>query len=62
MNLNFKYPDGLHPVWVPTIEPTCAKDAFLTKTLDEIYSSDDAPRLDTLFSFTPYVCLLNRVK
>lgn len=51
------YPDGLHPIWVPTIERSCAKDPFLTKTLDEIYSSDDEPNMDAMFSFTPYVCL-----
>lgn len=50
-------PDGLHPIWVPTIEPTYATDAFLTKLLDKFYSLGEAPNMDVMFSFTPEVCL-----
>lgn len=53
----WKYPDGLHPVWVPTIEGPCAEQPFMTETPEEVYRSSDAPRADYMFSFTSSVCL-----
>lgn len=38
--------------WIPTVEPPETVGAFLTKTPDEIYDSDEAPTIDALFSFT----------
>lgn len=38
--------------WVPTIENASTKGAFITKTPEEIYNSDKAPVLDTMFTFT----------
>lgn len=37
-------------IWLPTIESPNAPEAFLTKTPEEIYNSDDAPVMDTMFS------------
>lgn len=41
--------------WVPTIEAPTANEAFITKSLDEIYNSTEAPIMDTLFSFNAEV-------
>lgn len=38
--------------WLPTIESPNTVGAFITKTPEEIYNSDEAPIMDTLFSFT----------
>lgn len=45
----------LIPPWAPTIESPMTPGAFLTKTLDAIYESDNAPVLDVMFSFTSQV-------
>lgn len=44
-------------LWVPSIERSDTKGAFLTKTPEEIYDDfpDEAPIMDTLFSFTAQV-------
>lgn len=45
-------------VWVPIIERNGTKNAFLTKTPEEIYNNGgEAPIMDTMFSFTGQVCL-----
>lgn len=43
--------------WVPVIESNNTKDAFLTKTPEEIYMdpNEDAPAMDAMFSFTSQV-------
>lgn len=41
--------------WVPTIESPDVVGAFLTKTPEEIYASDNAPVLDAMFSFNSKV-------
>lgn len=41
--------------WLPTIEHSNAPAAFLTKTPDEIYNSNEAPALDAMFSVTSQV-------
>ena len=51
----WNFPGELNPIWVPTIESSSAKEAFLTKTLEEIYNSDEAPKLDAMFSFASKV-------
>lgn len=38
------------PFWSPTIEYPNAPAAFLTTTPEEVYSSDNPPRLDAMFS------------
>ncbi|XP_031627086.1 esterase B1-like [Contarinia nasturtii] len=38
--------------WVPTIEDSKTKGAFLTKHPEEIYQSDEAPAMDTVLSMT----------
>lgn len=43
--------------WVPTIESPSTKGAFITKTPEEIYNSDAAPVMDTMFSFNSQVPL-----
>ncbi|XP_055325786.1 esterase B1-like [Sitodiplosis mosellana] len=40
----------LQAAWVPTIESPETKGAFITKSPDEIYKSDAAPVMDTMFS------------
>ncbi|XP_055312058.1 esterase B1-like isoform X2 [Sitodiplosis mosellana] len=40
----------LQKAWNPTIESPETKDAFITKTSEEIYKSDKAPVMDTMFS------------
>lgn len=45
----------LIPPWAPTIENPSTNGAFITKTPDEIYSSNSAPVLDAMFSFTSQV-------
>lgn len=41
--------------WAPTIESPSTKGAFITKTPEEIYNSDEAPTMDAMFSFTSQV-------
>lgn len=53
----WSFPGELDPIWVPTIESTSAKEAFLTKTLEEIYNSTKAPNMDAMFSFAAQVTL-----
>lgn len=48
----------IKPKWVPTIEKPGTVGAFLTKSPDEIYNSDKAPVMDTLFSFTSQVTIM----
>ena len=43
-------PKTLYIPWVPTIEKPNTIGAFMTKTPEEIYSSDDVPIMDTMFS------------
>lgn len=38
-------------VWAPTIESINAPNSFLTKSVEEIYNSTDAPVMDAMFSF-----------
>ena len=52
-NSEFKF--TIH--WTPTIENSNAVRAFITKTPDEIYSSDKAPVLDAMFIFATQVYL-----
>lgn len=51
-------------VWSPVIEGNHTKDAFLTRTPKEIYSdsTEEAPIMDTLFSFTAQVFLISKFK
>lgn len=51
------FPGGLTAKWVPTIESANTKGAFLTKSPDDIYSSGEAPAMDSMFSFTNQVHL-----
>lgn len=37
--------------WVPTIEMQTTPGAFLTKTPNEIYNSNEAPAMDAMFDF-----------
>lgn len=48
--------------WLPTIEASNVPGAFLTKTPDEIYNSDEAPVLDAMFSVTSQVFIIIEVK
>lgn len=41
--------------WVPTVEKANAREPFLTKSPNDIYNSDDAPIMDSLFSFNAEV-------
>ncbi|KAG4071890.1 hypothetical protein HA402_006051 [Bradysia odoriphaga] len=41
---------SLYVPWVPTIENPNTVGAFMTKTPEEIYSSNNAPIMDTMFS------------
>lgn len=41
--------------WVPTIEPPGTVGAFLSKSPEEIYTSNSAPIMDAMFSFTSEV-------
>lgn len=50
-----EFPGEMLPTWVPTIERVGTKGAFFEKTPDEIYSSSEAPIMDTMFSFTSQV-------
>lgn len=43
------------PPWLPTIESSETDGAFLTKTPDEIYASDNPPVMDTLIAFNSHV-------
>lgn len=45
--------------WAPTIENPKTVGAFLTKPLKEIYQSNNAPVMDTMFSFTSQVFQTN---
>ena len=45
----------LETAWVPTTESANNKEPFITKTPAEIYESDEAPIIDTMFSFTSQV-------
>lgn len=44
-----------HESWYPTIESLNTKGAFLTKSPEEIYSSDNPPVMDALFNFASQV-------
>lgn len=46
---------NLSTEWAPTIENANANKAFFTQTPEEMFESDEAPVLDTLFSFTSQV-------
>lgn len=48
--------------WGPTVESAETEAAFITKTAKEIYESDDAPAMDTMFSFTSQVFKSNAVQ
>lgn len=41
--------------WVPTVERENINRAFLTKTPEEIYNSNQAPAMDTMFTFNTQV-------
>lgn len=41
--------------WVPTIERANISGAFLTKTPEEIYNSNEAPVMDAMFAFNTQV-------
>lgn len=43
------------PTWTTTLECANVPDAFLTKTPDEIYNSNDAPQKDAMFSIVDQV-------
>lgn len=45
----------LEAQWVPTVEHSGTKGAFITKSPEEIYKSDKAPVMDTMFSFNSQV-------
>lgn len=49
------FPSDLDLFWAPTIENYRTRGAFMTKTPDEIYNSDNAPSLDAVFSFNSQV-------
>lgn len=49
------YPGGITAKWVPTIESRNTKGAFFTESPDDIYSSGEAPAMDSMFSFTNQV-------
>lgn len=51
----FVFSNDLDPVWVPNIEKPNTKGAFLTKSLEEIYNSNDAPIMDSMFGFMAQV-------
>lgn len=53
----FAFSSDLDPVWVPTIEKPNTKGAFLTKSPEEIYESNEAPIMDSMFSFMAQVHL-----
>lgn len=50
-----QYLNFLNPPWVPTIESQGG--GFLIKMPDDIYDSDKAPAMDTMFSFTNQVTI-----
>lgn len=54
---SWTYPGELDITWVPTIESKTVKDAFLTKTIEEIYKSNEIPSMDAMFSFAAQVNL-----
>lgn len=41
--------------WVPTVEPADTNGSFLNASPAEIYTSDSAPVMDSLFTFTSQV-------
>lgn len=45
----------VRPYWSPTIELPQTVGAFMTKTPHEIYNSQLAPNIDTMFSFNSMV-------
>lgn len=45
----------LKPNWTPTIEKPNTVGAFITQSPDDIYNSDSAPVMDTMFSITNQV-------
>lgn len=51
----------IRPNWVPTIEEPGTPGAIITQSLDEIYNSDKAPVMDTMFSFNSQVFTRNCV-
>lgn len=51
----FSFGKILYAPWVPTIESSTTKGAFISTKPDEIYNSNEAPVLDSLFSVTSVV-------
>lgn len=58
--LNCPLSESDRDCWVAVIESNRTKDAFLTKTPEQIYnaSTDEAPIMDTMVSFTGQVVYL----
>lgn len=52
---SWSFPGEIDLTWVPTIERSSAKDTFLSKTLEEIYDSEEPPKMDAMFSFAQSV-------
>lgn len=48
-------PYYFHSVWSPSIESSSVVGAFQTKTPEEIYNSNEAPIMDTMFSMSTAV-------
>lgn len=59
LRTNIVEPILFESAWVPTIESADTRGAFITKTPSEIYESNEAPIIDTMFSFTSQVFELN---
>lgn len=47
--------DEVYPVWVPTFENPQKRGAFLSQSPEDIYNSDKAPVMDTMFGFASQV-------
>lgn len=54
---HLEFPDDFELIWAPVIESEDTEGAFLIKTPHEIYCdpNEDAPIMDTMFSFTAQV-------
>lgn len=44
--------------WVPSVERESINGAFLTKTPEDIYNSNEAPVMDTMFTFNAQVIIV----
>lgn len=53
-----KSPEFFRSIWAATVERSSVVGAFLTKTPEEIYKSNEAPVMDTMFSLTTAVNIL----